>query len=872
MIDPDPRPGCLSDEPPVDLDAATLDLVSRLREAVVVHRGARIVFANARAARMLGARDAAALLGTPWIDEGAGTAPPPGGCDSDDLLRDAVLPGGLAIRFSTLAVRYRGEPAWLTTFRCASGERRVIEELEASETRYRTLVDLCPEAVWVNIDGMLVFANSAAAELVGAARPQEIVGRSVFEILHPRYHEAIRERMKRVVDRAEVVGLLEEEVVRLDGSTVAVEITAGPVRFGDRMGLMAVARDISARKRAEASALAWRRNYETLLHASRALFYDRDLRTGSIQFAGNARALLGVSEQELGSDPERWASRLHPDDVERHRLEIDRVRDGADGLQIEYRIRRETGDWIVVEDEGALVRDASGAPERIVGVVADVTARHAAEVALRESEARARAILDAVPDGIVTLGEDGRIESMNPGAERILGSTASDGVGIAFPEFVPEVRVGEASAGSLPDALGRRFETRARRRDAREVPVLLSLDEVRLADRRIFLALLHDQTERKALEEQFRHAQKMEAVGRLAGGVAHDFNNLLLTVQGRTEMLLAGLPEPHPMRRQVEEIQAATERATHLTRQLLAFGRRQPLRPRLVDLNALVLDLADMLRRLIGEDVELSLSLEPALDRVRADPGVLDQVVMNLVLNARDAMPGGGRVAIETANVGESSHPRVSLCVRDTGVGMDEATRARIFEPYFTTKEPGRGTGLGLSTVDGIVRQSGGEIEVESARGRGSSFRVLLPRAEGDLEPPAPEPVEPARVGGGEALLLVEDDQAARELLVEFLEGRGYEVLAAGSAREALRLAESSGRGIRLLFTDLGLPDMRGTALAQELVASLPALRAVFVSGYTQETLGCAGMARERVRFLHKPFRLRDAEARIRELLDERAR
>ncbi len=631
--------------------------------------------------------------------------------------------------------------------RGAMPERATAEALAAIEERYRALVDLCPDAFWVNVDGRLAFANQAAVALLGAESPEQVHGRSIFEVIHPRYHDAVRARMERVLREGWTASLLEEELVRLDGSTVPVEIVAGPITFEGRRGLMVIARDVSARKLAEATALAWKRSYEALLHASRQLFYDWDLPGDLVRFAGNARALLGCNECDLTGKPQRWVERIHPDDVAGYRDAVAKRRARGEPMHLEYRVRHENGSWLVLDDAGALLRGERGGADRAVGVLSDVT-------------------------------------------------------------------------------------------------------------------------ERKALEAQLRHAQKMEAVGLLAGGVAHDFNNLLLTVQGRAELLLAGLRERGDERRQVEEIQSAAERAAHLTRQLLAFSRRQPLRPRVVDLNALVLDLADMLRRLIGEDVELSLGLDPALGRVRADPGVLDQVVMNLVVNARDAMPRGGRVMLETANVERRGAPCVALAVRDTGIGMDAQTRARIFEPYFTTKDPGRGTGLGLSTVDGIVRQSGGQIEVESAPGKGSTFRVVLPRVEGEIEAAPPELAAPAVPGGGETLLLVEDDDAARELLVEFFEGRGFDVIAAASGREALHLAEQQEREIRLLFTDLGLADMRGTEVAAALAAKIPDLRIVFVSGYTQETVGDAMGLGGRTAFLHKPFRLREAERRVRELLD----
>lgn len=625
------------------------------------------------------------------------------------------------------------------------------EALAASEERYRALLDLCPDAFWVNIDGRLAFANQAAATLLGAKSSAEIIGRSIFDVIHPRYHEAVRYRMSRVIREGWKADLLEEEVVRLDGGIVAVECVAGPITFEGYRGLMAIVRDVSARKDAEASALTWKKSYEALLHASRQLFYEWDVHGERVRFEGNARALLGCDAQELTGKPERWMERIHPDDLRGYREAITSLRDRGEALHVEYRVRHDDGSWLVVEDAGALIGDTASESERVLGVLSDVTRR-------------------------------------------------------------------------------------------------------------------------KALEAQLQHAQKMEAIGLLAGGVAHDFNNLLLTVLGRVELLLAGLGDAHELRRQAQEIQAAAERAAHLTRQLLAFSRRQPLRPRILDLNALVLALADMLRRLIGEDVELSLSLEPGLGRVRADPGVLDQVVMNLVVNARDAMPEGGRVTLETANVERDGTSHVALSVRDTGVGMDAATQARIFEPYFTTKDPGRGTGLGLSIVDGIVRQTGGEIDVESAPGEGTTFRILLPRVEGEIEAAPCDRAVPAVSRGGETLLLVEDDDAARELLVEFFESRRFEVLAAASGAEALRVAQAHGARIRLLFTDLGLSDMRGTELASQLVDQIPDLRIVFVSGYTQETLGGVKHPPGRTAFLHKPFRLREAEGLVRELLDEGAR
>jgi len=388
-----------------------------------------------------------------------------------------------------------------------------------------------------------------------------------------------------------------------------------------------------------------------------------------------------------------------------------------------------------------------------------------------------------------------------------------------------------------------------------------------------------DITERKGLEMQLLQAQKMEAVGQLAGGVAHDFNNVLTAIAGYAELLREDLPGEDARRGDLEEILRATDRAAALTRQLLAFSRRQVLAPRVLDLNTVVASVDNMLGRLIGADVELKTALAPELGAVRADPGQLEQVIMNLVVNARDAMPRGGKLTIETANaeLDESyalehpavvAGPYVMLAVSDSGVGMDAATQARIFEPFFTTKEKGKGTGLGLATVYGIVKQSGGNIWLYSEPGRGTTFKIYLPRVDQPLELPTPTPAARETPRGTETVLLVEDDDAVRALARKMLAAHGYTVLAAPSGADALELAASHAGPIHLLVTDVVLPGISGRELAIRFQSVRPGLKVLYTSGYTDDAVVHHGVLDAGIAFLQKPFTSGALARKVRETLD----
>jgi nitrogen-specific signal transduction histidine kinase/ActR/RegA family two-component response regulator len=378
------------------------------------------------------------------------------------------------------------------------------------------------------------------------------------------------------------------------------------------------------------------------------------------------------------------------------------------------------------------------------------------------------------------------------------------------------------------------------------------------------LGVATDITERKKLEEQFRQSQKLEAIGALAGGVAHDFNNLLTVITGYTDLSLTRHQPDDQLRRNLEEVGKAAARAAQLTRQLLAFSRRQVLQPRVLDLNAVVVNMERMLGRLIGADIRLSTILDPGSGQVKADPGQLEQVIMNLAVNARDAMPEGGNLTIGTRNLVVSetiasqafSLPPgsyVLLEISDTGSGMDEKTQSRVYEPFFTTKPVGKGTGLGLSTVYGIVKQSGGYIEIESEIGRGTLFRVYLPLAPSG-EVPEPEAVPAAVCRGCETILLVEDEEAVRAVTREILEGNGYVVLEAASGEEALHISEAYQGPIHLVLSDLVMPGMGGRAAVHELLLQRSDLRAVYASGYVQEAVFKQQVLEPGTLFLQKPY------------------
>jgi two-component system cell cycle sensor histidine kinase/response regulator CckA len=496
-----------------------------------------------------------------------------------------------------------------------------------------------------------------------------------------------------------------------------------------------------------------------------------------------------------------------------------------------------------------------------------------------------RSIAEHSPAGIVTTDMRGCITYWSPRAEELLGYRPDEVLGRPVAELQ---RGGLEAARAVMRRLRaedriREYEAEVLARDGRWLECRFSIALLRDATGETVgtLAILEDTSERKRLEAQLRQAQKMEAVGRLAGGIAHDFNNLLAVIMGHSDLILSVLRKGDAMTHDVEQIRRASERAATLTRQLLAFSRRQFLQPQVIDVNTLVANLTTMLRRLIGENIQLELRPDPEAGRVSADPGQLEQVVVNLAVNARDAMPQGGRLTLETASVtldpafvaahpGSSAGGHVRLSIQDAGCGMGPEVLSHLFEPFFTTKEPGHGTGLGLSTVYGIVKQHRGYIDVTSEPGRGSTFAVYLPRVAAEPAAERPAPREQIGPGGRETVLFVEDEIALRDLMHRVLAKGGYTVLAAGDGLEALALVEAHAGPIDLVVTDVILPRMSGPELAARLRARNPGIRLLYLSGYTadqfryaQTDLGADAM------LLAKPFTSEGLLHKVREVLDQ---
>jgi PAS domain S-box-containing protein len=508
--------------------------------------------------------------------------------------------------------------------------------------------------------------------------------------------------------------------------------------------------------------------------------------------------------------------------------------------------------------------------------------RRRAEKALRAREERFRALLENGSDVTALVGTDGIFQYVSGPVRRILGRAPEDLVGqsafgLMHPDDAAAMRPKIEHALAHP---GERVTSTYRMRH--EDGSWRFLESMVVSHRhnpaiRAIVMNSRDVTERHLLEEELRQSQKMEAVGRLAGGIAHDFNNLLAVMLGYTTLTQSRAADAAVVTRNLEHIRTAAERAASLTRQLLTFSRKQVLMPRVLDLDAVVGELSTMLERLIGEDIQLVTEIAAARGRIRADRSQMEQVIVNLAVNARDAMPQGGRLDISLRGVtvdgpGEAGALRpgryARLDVRDNGVGMDAETMDRVFEPFFSTKEHGKGTGLGLATVYGIVKQSGGHIAVESSPGQGTAFRIWLPEVQDEVAETAEAPSRSEAPRGSETILLVEDEEAVRHLLLEVLTGSGYHVLLAASGAEALKISRAHGGAVDLLLSDVVMPGMGGREVAAVLAAERPALRVLFASGYTAEAIARQGVLEAGLDLIHKPFTPDALLQRVRERLD----
>jgi PAS domain S-box-containing protein len=742
------------------------------------------------------------------------------------------------------------------------------------------IVDNVPAGLLVLSSDMRVLSANRYFLEFSRLHSEEVKGRRLDEVIQaegPPYRvEGLSDRglpTQSVLLNVSVAGRLERFPARITITSIAHP--EGQAR------LLAVFEDQTESERLRTAAEASERRLRDLVQSVDAIVWEADAATLRMTFVSRrAEKILGYRAEDWVSAPDFWETHIDPADRDRVAARVRAAASRGEDYELEYRMRSADGRIVWLRDKVRAVKDAAGHPLQLRGVMLDVTDEKRAE----EERARLSLAVEQAAEAILMTDPEGTISYVNPAFERVTGYSRSEVIGqnprllhsgkhdrVFYETLWATLRRGEVWSGRFTN----------RRKDGTLYEAEAVISPVRDVAGRVvnYVAVQRDVTRERQLEEQVRQSQKIEAVGRLAGGVAHDFNNLLTIIGGYCDLMLERLDPEDPSRGNVAEIKKAADRAASLTRQLLAFSRRQVLAPQVLDLNAVVANVHKMLRRLIGEDIDLVMKPAPDLGRVRVDPGQIEQVLLNLVVNARDAMPQGGKITIETANVElDQSYtgghfvltegPYVMLAVSDTGCGMDAETQSHIFEPFFTTKEQGKGTGLGLAMVYGIVKQSGGYIWVYSEVGRGTTFKIYLPLVG---ESPAPERQIRGfqkHVGGAETVLLVEDETPVRAFVRGILESAGYTVLEAPNGEEALEISRKHNERIHLLVTDVVMPRMSGPELAQQLAPLRREMRVLYMSGYADDAIVHHGVSDSSAAFLQKPFTPDSLTRKIREVLD----
>jgi two-component system cell cycle sensor histidine kinase/response regulator CckA len=765
-------------------------------------------------------------------------------------------------------------------------ERCAAEEMLARErVLLRTLIDTLPDAIWTkDADCRFALSNPGHNRLVGRESEQEVVGKTGFDF-HP--HDLAMEYHLddlRVLRDGETIMNKEEQVRTSSGQELWHLAIKAPIRDRDGKitGLVGISRNIQYRKEAELVIRASERRHRAFFEVTTAGVVEVTTDARIIRANEAFCRMLGYSTDEIIGMP--VVDLLFPEDREETLGQYQTlIAERTPAFEAERRYKRKDGAMIWARASAVLVRDENGKPSWLCGVVIDLTARRKAEEFLRASEERFRLLVEGVKDYAVFMTDvDGNIVTWNTGAARVFGYPATAVENRSFSIFYPQNEVSSGLPNQhLEQSKQGSFEVEGWR--VRKDGSLFWANTVTTALRnhgeslRGYAMIVRDTTERMKLENQFRQAQKMEAVGRLAGGIAHDFNNLLTIINGYCEILTPTIPRDHANWAAVNSIREAGERAAALTAQLLAFSRKAIVEPKVLDLNEVVDQLERLLRRLIGEDILLTTALVRDLQLVRADPTQMEQIVLNLAVNARDAMPRGGKLTIETQNVdlregGTTPYPDlqpgryVQLAVSDTGVGMTEEVKTKIFEPFFTTKEAGHGTGLGLSMVYGAVKTHKGNISVYSELGVGTTFKILLPVSASNIAPKST--VLQLAPRGTETVLLVEDEEDVRKLAKLALQMYGYTVLDAGCGADGIKIVKGYSKPIHLLVTDVVMPGMSGREVAEAVRLRFPNVKVLYASGYTDDAVVRHGIVEATDAFLQKPFTPLMLARKVRTVLD----
>jgi two-component system cell cycle sensor histidine kinase/response regulator CckA len=698
-------------------------------------------------------------------------------------------------------------------------------------------------------------------------------------------YTALEWPLARTIVTRERIGGEEIRIQRGDGTEGFVRMSSAPVldATGNAVAAVAIVVDVTDQRKAESAVRSTDERFRFVARATTDVIWDWDIATNALVWNDSVETVFGHKQNEIYPEIQWWHDHIHPDDRERVVAGVRGVLDhGGTSWSDQYRYRRADDSYVNVMDRGYIARDGAGTALRMIGAMTDVTERSRSEAAIRFQAQ----LLNAVQQAVVATDPEGIVIFWNKFAELLYGWTAEEAAGQDIQELTPSPFLREHGAqiverGAAGEAWTGEFLVQGK--SGKSFPALLTTSPV-LDERGTvlgFVTVSIDLTERRNLEEQFRQSQKMDAVGRLAGGIAHDFNNLLTVIRLNTEIIMEGLDPTDPRSEDVKQIRSAAERASGLTRQLLAFSRKQILQPRVLDMNSVVGNVEPMLRRLIGEDITIT-STCSARGYVVADPGQLEQVLVNLVVNARDAMPEGGRITIETRNVEldetyTSEHAPVvagryvMLAVGDNGLGMSRDTREHAFDPFFTTKEAGKGTGLGLATVYGIVKQSGGYVWIYSEPTLGTTLKLYFPEVSAAAAFTQSEPRAAAKEisRGSETILLVEDEDAVRGLTLRILEKQGYRVIAAQHGREAMEIASKEEGRIDLVLTDVVMPGMNGRGLVERLTGVRPRIKSLYMSGYTDDDIIRRGFIEPSKSFLQKPFTSESLLQTVRKVLDE---
>jgi len=798
----------------------------------------------------------------------------------------------------------------------AAAETKANSQNQSAQPHFLEQVfQVSPDAIAVtDCHHRLLLANETFGRMFGYEE-SDVIGQPIANLIVPPERLAESQWVLEALEKGQRI-TLETQRRAKDGTLLDVTVACAPlVHKGKIAGYYANYHDISDRKRVEALSSALYRVAEksSSAHDLQQFFAAVHSIVDELMYAKNFYIALYDPATELltfpyfvdEQDPPPPARKMGPHLTEyllrtgepllatpevlqamEDRGEVARKGSKSlDWMGVPLKVGAHTFGALVVQTYSKHIRYGKRDKEVLTFVarqLASAVEIKRNEQALRRSEARYRSLVQSSVYGIYRASLEGRFLDVNPALIAMLGYGSPEEVLLLDPER--DVFANPEEHDRLIEEFRRNgrmdgFEVKWKRKDGRSITVRISGRAVSSADEPadVLEAIAEDVTERRALEDQFRQAQKMEAVGRLAGGVAHDFNNLLMVISGYTEVILAKLEASHPLREKGLAIQQATDRATTLTRQLLAFSRKQLLELKVVDVNAVVQDMERLLRPLIGETITLAADLSADAGCTRADAGQLEQVLMNLVVNAKDAMPDGGKLTIRTRRItlGEN-HSReqtfirpgtyVMLSVSDSGMGMDKETQSRIFEPFFTTKEKGKGTGLGLSTVYGIIKQSGGYVMVQSEKGTGTTFNIYLPRVEAAADSTA-VPVARAAQGGSETVLLVEDEESVRQLVRETLESKGYNVIQAEHGEAGLLAATKLDATLDLVITDVVMPGMSGRELVHELSKIRPETKVLYLSGYTEDTILSEGSIESGTAFLQKPFTLQNLLRKVREVL-----